>query len=79
MSSSSQRNGFDQRWLNTRDPLTRYAVHITGDIERARDVAQILFYDSARRSAPGWMVIWPSGFLPYVAIGPWMCGERKIV
>ena len=38
-----------------------------------------LFYGSARKSGPGWMIIWPSGFLPYVATGPWMFGERKTV
>lgn len=79
MSSSSQSEWIRSALARYEGPLTRYAVHITGDIERAAMWFKTLFYGSARRNAPGWMIIWPSGFLPYVAIGPWMCGERKTV
>ena len=43
MSSSSQKEWIRSALAQYEGPLTRYAVHITGDIERARDVVQDTF------------------------------------
>ncbi len=43
MSSSSQKEWIRSALAQFEGPLTRYAVHITGDIERARDVVQDTF------------------------------------
>ncbi|MCZ6484439.1 MAG: sigma factor [Acidobacteria bacterium] len=79
MSSSGQSEWIRSALARYEGPLTRYAAHLTGDIERARDVVQDTFLRlcSQKRSwVDDHLAQW---LLPYVAIGPWMCGERKTV
>ena len=57
--------------------LTRYAAHITGDIERAREVVQDTFLKLCARSLTRSATTWRNGFTPFAATGRWMCSERR--